>query len=140
MSEVLHTGWRLIIGLLVLSFKLPFSRDIRWDGFPRSEVIYWVGLAGIAIFGLGVEMLPGAENTPIEVTLLWVALLAFFGWVASLISDFDVRMRAALSCSTAALSVLGFLFAIVNRDVAAIYTVVIALHLLRLFLAMTKAA
>jgi hypothetical protein len=128
--ELLGTGLTVLWSLIWLSATAPFRKTVPWDRFPRSEVLYWLGLAGIAIFSWVSELAAGKPPS-LEASVIGGVLFALSGFLAAQTSEIDVRWRVGIACSTAFIALMSIFGGLVDPELTVGFAVLSAINMLR---------
>jgi hypothetical protein len=133
--SLLETGLMVLWKLIWLSATAPFRKTVPWDRFPRSEVLYWLGLAGIAIFSWVSELASGNQPPSMVESVVLGVLLVLTGFLAAKTSEIDVRWRVGMVCSTAFIALMSIFGGLVDPELTVGFDILSAINMLRFIIA-----
>jgi hypothetical protein len=102
------------------------------DRFPRSEVLYLLALAGIAVFSWVGGLVAGNQPPSVLESIVGVVMLALMGFIAA---KFDVRWRVVIACSIAFIKLMSVFGGLINRELMVWFDVLVAISMLRFIIA-----
>jgi hypothetical protein len=133
--SLLETGLMVLWKLIWLSATAPFRKTVPWDRFPRSEVLYWLGLAGIAVFSWVSELVSGKQPPSLVESVVWTVLLVLTGFVVTKTAEIDVRWRVGIACSTSFIALMSVFGGLVDRELMIGFDILAAINMLRFIIA-----
>jgi hypothetical protein len=131
LSGLLGTGLVVLWKLIWLSATAPFRKTVPWDRFPRSEVLYWLGLVGIAVFSWVSELVSGKQPPSLVESVVWGVLFVLSGFVAAKTTEIDVRWRVGMACSTAFIALMSIFGGLVDSELTVGFDILVAINMLR---------
>jgi hypothetical protein len=129
------TGLMVLWNLIWLSATAPFRKTVPWDRFPRSEVLYWLGLVGIAVFSWVSELVSGKQPPSLVESVVWTVLLVLTGFVVTKTAEIDVRWRVGIACSTSFIALMSVFGGLVDRELMIGFDILAAINMLRFIIA-----
>jgi hypothetical protein len=131
----LEAGLMALSKLIWLSATAPFRKTVPWDRFPRSDVLYLLGLAGIAVFSWVGGLVSGNQPPSMVNRFVWVVMLVLMSFAAAKAAELDARWRVGLACSTAFIVLMSVFGGLVDRGLMVWFDILAAINILRFIVA-----